>query len=91
MLSQIIKWGVAVVDTCCGPTVAELRVNRDRGLFETVTVPFEVRSADNEVTTSDLSPLMGSALVFNPEDSFRVSMWYVTDNVCTCTQIEHEI
>ena len=27
-----------------------------------------------EQTTADLSPLMGSALVFNQEDSFRVSV-----------------
>ncbi len=43
------------------------------------------------MTTADLSPLMGSALIFNQEDSFRVSVCIYTEQVaigmdnCACT------
>lgn len=52
--------------------VARLRVDRMRGLFEQVSVPYEVSAVTPEgAMLSDLFPTRG-ALVFNPGDSFMV-------------------
>lgn len=52
--------------------VAELRVERAGGLFGQVTIPYEVTTIGPDgAMPTDLSPDRG-ALLFNPEDQFRV-------------------
>lgn len=60
----------------CSSSVATLRVVRTGGMFDQVTIPFEVIASGPEgATLSDLSQSRG-ALLFNQGEEFRVRVQY---------------